>query len=247
MRGTSIIASPALRATTVAATLVVGVTAGAAAPPAPRAPVTDLAGVLSPAVERSLSRRLTAYEASSGHQIVVWIAHDSDGAPIEDFAARAFEAWKIGRAGRDDGLALFALTADHTLRIEVGYALEARVTDLAAANVIRTTMVPLIQRGEWDAAVVHGVEALVDIIEEHPGALPDDAAGEGPPAGLGLAEKIAAAIVAGIFLIVFIRNPRRALGLLFLFGRIGGLGGGDRGGFRGGGGRSGGGGATGRW
>jgi uncharacterized protein len=247
MRGISIIVSWVPRATAVAAALVVGVTDAALAPPAPNSPVTDLAGVLSPAIERSLNHRLAAYEASSGHQIVVWIAHDSDGAPIEDFAARAFEAWKIGRAGLDDGLAVFALTTDHTLRIEVGYALEAKVTDLGAANVIRTTMVPLIERGEWDAAIVHGVEAIVDIIEDRPGALPGPGAGEATPASFSVAQKIGAAIVTAIFLIVLIRNPRRALGLLFLFGRFGGLGGGDRGGFRGRGGRSGGGGATGRW
>lgn len=247
MRSTSIVVSWAPRATVVAAALIAGVSDAALAPPAPDAPVTDLSGVLSPAIERSLSRRLAAYEASSGHQIVVWIAHDSDGAPIEDFAARAFAAWKIGRAGLDDGVALFALTDEHALRIEVGYGLEAKLTDLAASTVIRTTMAPLIQRGEWDAAVVRGVEAVVDVLEGRPGALPGDGAGGAAPAGMSLAEKIAAAVFAVIFLIVLVRNPRRVLGLLFLFGRIGGLGGGGRGGFAGRGGRSGGGGATGRW
>jgi uncharacterized protein len=241
--------------------LVTGVASGAAAagvPPSPDSSVTDLAGVLSPQVKTSLARRLEHYEAAGGHQIVVWIGRSSDGVPIEEFAVKAFEAWKIGRAGLDDGLAVFAMTEDHTLRVEVGYALEAKVTDLAASAVIRTTMIPLIRRGEWDQAVVRGVESLVDTIEERPGALAADDAdgGDAPSTGEGLTrvEQIGLAIVAGLFLIFLITHPRRALMLLFLLGRGGGGGGGFRGGgggggggFRGGGGRSGGGGATGRW
>lgn len=243
MQRAAVIAPWGPRGLLVAAALVGG--AARAAPPAPSAPVTDLADVLSPEVERSLARRLAGYQASSGHQVVVWIAHSSDGVPIEEFAARSFEAWKLGRAGLDDGLAVFALTDDHALRIEVGYGLEARVTDLAASSVIRTTMLPLIKRGEWDAAIVRGVEALVDTVEGHPNALPGEIASEPVSPGLSPAEMIGAAILAGLFLIFFIKNPRRALMLLFMLGRGGGGGGGGNGG--GGGGRSGGGGASGRW
>lgn len=228
-------------------------------PPAPTSAVTDEAGVLSPVVRTSLARRLSTYEARSGHQVIVWIGGSTGGVPIEQFAVAAFEAWKIGRAGLDDGLAVFAMTEDRTLRIEVGYGLEATVTDLAASSVIRNTMLPLIRRGEWDAAIVRGVESLVDTIEGRPGALPGDATGVSEPATpeLGTPEKIGLFILVAFFLILLITNPRRALMLLVLLngggrsrgaGRGGGGGfGGGGGGFGGGGGRSGGGGASGRW
>lgn len=237
------------RGAALAGLLVVGAAHAAptwAPPPAPTAPVTDVAGVLSPPVRAALDQRLTRYAAESGHQLVVYLDHSSGGVPIEEFAVKSFAAWKLGQAGRDDGVAVFAMTDDRTLRVEVGYGLEDTITDLAASAVIRTTMLPLIKAGKWDDAVVQGVESLVDTIEAKPGSLPADGADSDEDAAMGLPEKVALGVLAALFLIFLILRPRSALGMLWMVGRLG-LGGASGGGFRGGGGRSGGGGATGRW
>lgn len=241
----------------VAAMLGSCVAAAAAAPswvpPAPDSMVTDRAGVLTPATRSALAGSLARYQQRSGHQVVVWIDRSSDGVPIEEFAVAAFAAWKIGRSGLDDGLAIFAMTEDRAIRIEVGYELEATVTDMLASSVIRNTMVPLIKAGDWDAAILRGVSAVVDTIEGAPGSLPEGGAGGGEGGPSDLAAKIGLGLVGLLFLFLLITNPRRALMLLFLIGRsgigggFGGGRGGGGGGFRGGGGRSGGGGATGRW
>jgi len=227
--------------------LVAGTAHSAAAlvpPPTPTSPVTDRADVLSPGTETALARRLSRYEATSGHQLVVYLDHSSGGVPIEEFAVQSFAAWKLGRAGQDDGLALFVMTDDHALRFEIGYGLEAEVTDLEASSVIRTTMLPLIRAEKWDDAVVQGLEAIVDTIEDRPGSLPTEVVGE-PPLELGRPAQISLGILGILFLALLIARPRLALGLLWFLGR-GGLGSSLSG--RGpGGGRSGGGGASGRW
>lgn len=226
--------------------------AAPAVPPAPDDWVSDRAGVLSPAVQQSLNRRLAAYEQQSGHQVIVWIDRTTGGIPIETFAVEAFEQWRIGRAKLDDGLGIFVMVEDRVMRVEVGYGLEPTVTDLAASQVIRNVMIPAIERGEWDAAIVGGVEALVDTIEGQPASLPGDPGGadatEQPQDPRARLAKIIIFSVLGIgFVILLIVNPRLALLLLFFGLRGGGGGGGGGGGFGGGGGRSGGGGATGRW
>jgi uncharacterized protein len=222
-------------------------------PPAPEARVTDRVGVMSPAARQSLERRLAAYEAQTGHQIIVWIDRSTGEFPIETFALAAFERWKLGRAGLDDGLGMFIMVEDRVIRLEVGYGLEPTVTDLVASQVIRS-MTPAIERGEWDVAVTGGVAVVVDAIEGVPGSLPGDpGSGEiarAPPEPWEEIVKIVG-IVIFVLLMIFlvIKYPRLALLLLFVVGRGrggGGMGGG--GGFGGGGGgRSGGGGATGRW
>lgn len=219
--------------------------ASPAIPAAPSAHITDEVGVLSAPVRESLDRRLSAYEARGGHQIVVWIGTSSGEIPIEEFAVQAFERWKIGRAGLDDGLGVFVLVEDRALRVEVGYGLEPTLTDMEASRVIRSIMIPHIKTGEWDAAIEQGIEALVDTIEGESGALPEDG-GDGQDAPPRLSKFEIAATVIGVllFLILLVTNPRLALLLLFFLGR-GGSGG--SGGFAGQGGRSGGGGATGRW
>jgi uncharacterized protein len=226
--------------------------AAPAIPPAPEDRVTDRAGVLSSPTRISLDRRLAAYEQQTGHQIIVWIDRSTDAVPIETFAVEAFEAWKIGDKKLDDGLGIFMMTEDRAIRIEVGYGLEPTITDLVASRVISTTMVPAIERGDWDAAVVVGVEQLVDTIEGQPGSLPSDPeAGEGEPTSdsrwVRIAKMVGIGLGAILLLILFITNPGLALLLLAFLGRGGGRGGGNGSGFGGGGGGSGGGGATGRW
>lgn len=226
-----------------------------AAPPIPPAPddwVTDRAGVLTPDVQQSLNRRLAAYEQQSGHQVIVWIDRTTGDIPLETFTVEAFEQWKLGRAKLDDGLGIFVMVDDRAMRVEVGYGLEPTVTDLAASQVIRNVMIPAIQQGQWDAAIVGGAEALVDTIEGQPNSLPADPGGGGEPAApedprARMAKIIIFSILGIGFVILLIVNPRLALLVLFFGLRGGGGGGGGGGGFGGGGGRSGGGGAGGRW
>lgn len=226
-------------------------------PPTPRSRVTDTVGVLTVPARVSLERRLEEYQQRSGHQIVVWIGSSLEGMPIEEFAVRTFEQWGVGRAGLDDGLAVFIFTEDRKIRIEVGYELEDRVTDLMASRIIREVMQPRLQAGDFDGAVLGAVEGLVATIEGRAGALPD---ARGPPhpesqqVELTPAKVIVYAIVGVALLVLFITNPRLALWLLFVLAHRGGGGGyrGGGGGFGGGGGgfgggRSGGGGATGGW
>jgi len=220
-------------------------------PPSPDRWVTDTAGFLSPAAVQELDLKLEAYEQETGHQVLVYIGKTTEADPIEDFATRAFQAWKVGRKGLDDGLVLFIMAEDHAIRIEVGYGLEGVVPDITAGRIINDILIPKIRAGDRDGAVRDAVTAIR-------GAISGTEPGEPSSGrkGKGNATSIFIIIAAIIFLILFITNPSFALWLLINImsgGRSGGGGsrggswGGGGGGFRGGGGRSGGGGASGRW
>ncbi len=222
-------------------------------PPPPTRWVTDTANFMSPGAADSLDSRLAGYERSTGHQLIVYIAQTTGDAPIEDWAVRAFERWKVGRKGIDDGLVLFIMAADRKLRIEVGYGLEAQVPDAIASRVINDVIVPRVQAGDRDGAVTSGMDAIMTVIGG--GTVPVGAARrtEQP---VPLAQLIFYAILGIIALIIFVTNPSLAMLLLFNIlsggGRRnrdnwGGGGGWGGGGFSGGGGRSGGGGASGSW
>ena len=224
-------------------------------PPSPDRWVTDTAGFLSPATAQDLDLKLEAYEQQTGHQVLVYIGKTTEAYPIEDFAVRAFQAWKVGRKGLDDGLVLFIMTEDRTVRIEVGYGLESVVPDIIAGRIINDILVPRIRAGDQDGAVQDAVTAIMGAIS---GTEP--ATGKSPGElfsrwkGKLTAQTIFLIIVILIFLILFITNPSFALWLLVNImsgghggGSGGGSWGGGGGGFRGGGGRSGGGGASGRW
>ena len=224
----------------------------AAETPIPAAPtrwVTDAANFMSAEAARSLDTRLSDYERQTGNQLIVYIGATTGDAPIEDWAVRAFEKWKVGRKGLDNGLVLFIMSRDRKLRIEVGYGLESVIPDAIASRVINEVIVPRIQRGDPDGAVTAGIDALTGVIGGQAGALP--AAGtpaEAKP--LTLAQLILLGIVGILILAFAVTHPTLAFYLLASILSGGGgrrHGGGGGGGFGGGGGRSGGGGASGSW
>jgi uncharacterized protein len=220
--------------------------------------VTDGAGFLSDATRAELDGRLRAFERRSGNQVLLWIGRTTGAAPIDDWAVRAFKAWRVGQQGHDNGVVLFVMSDDRKIRIEVGYGLEDRLPDARAATIIRDQVVPRMRAGDRDGAARAGIAGILSALGD-PQALGGDGAGEGAPGAarpkLSLVE-LGLIALAGLLLLGFvITHPQ--LAILFLStlasgrggggGGWGGGGGGGGGGFSGGGGRSGGGGATGGW
>jgi uncharacterized protein len=218
-------------------------------PPAPDRWATDKAGFLSASTVDSLDVELERYEGSTGRQVLVYIDESTGGIPLEDWASKAFQAWRVGRKGLDDGLVLFVIAGDRKIRIEVGYGLEALVPDITAGRVINDVMIPAIRNGDNDRAVREGVAALLAAISGEPGARAPEGARSGAARRMTTGEMILAGAAVLFFLILFITNPSLAFWLLIniLSGGRGGGGGSGRGSFGGGGGRSGGGGASGSW
>jgi uncharacterized protein len=215
--------------------------------------VTDNAGFLSPEAGQTLNARLSEYERATGHQLIVYIAPTTGDAPIEDWAVRAFEKWKVGRKGLDDGLALFIMPQDRKIRIEVGYGLEPVVPDAIASRVINEVMVPRIQAGRRDEAVGAAVNSLIGVIGGQSTALPP-VRGPAQPAPVSPVRLVIYGIIGILILGLLVTHPSLAFFFLTTIlsggggarGGSGGFGWGG-GGFGGGGGRSGGGGANGSW
>jgi uncharacterized protein len=206
--------------------------------------VTDGEAFLAPATQARLNQRLGAYQRATGHQVLVWIGGTTGGEPLETWTVRAFEGWKVGRKGLDDGLVLFVLAKDQKLRIEVGYGLEGQMPDALASRIIRETILPRLKAGDRDGAVTAGTGELLRTL----GGEKDAPRNEGR-APMGVGSYLLIGLVALAFLALLVTNPGLAVWLLFNLmsgGRGGGSGGGG-GGFSGGGGRSGGGGASGSW
>ncbi len=220
---------------------------GAAETPIPSVPdrwVTDAAGFLSEVVRQDLDSRLAEFERSTGHQVIVYIGRTTGDAPIEDWAVRAFESWRVGRKGIDDGLVLFLMADDRRMRIEVGYGLEGTVTDAVASRIIHEVMTPRLQAGDNDGAVRNAVDSLISIL----GGKGESGTPATPAAKpLSLVQLIFIGFLVLGFLILLITHPALAIWLLINLISGGRGGGGGGGGFSGGGGRSGGGGASGSW
>src|SRR5271169_4571416 len=65
----------------------------------PLARVSDPSGYLAPADRAALENKLAAFEATHGSQIAILLVASTKPEPIEDYAHRVGDVWKIGRQG----------------------------------------------------------------------------------------------------------------------------------------------------
>lgn len=217
--------------------------------------VFDFARVVPAPQRRAMESVLLELEQKTGAQVKVVVLPSLDGNPIEDFATRLYERWKIGRAGKDDGILLLASMEDRRARIEVGYGLEGILPDARAGRILDQAVLPLMRANRPGEALTAGVESVAGVIAQQAGVrlLSLGSAGGGPTSGSEEPVRVhplLALLFAIIMGYIAIRHPILFLMLLSIGSRGGGGfgGGGFGGGFGGfGGGRSGGGGASRGW
>lgn len=123
--------------------------------------INDTAHMLSSESVMNLESRLTAYEDSTGNQIVLLTIPSLEGESPEEFSLRVAETWKLGQEGVDNGVLLLIAKEDRKIRIEVGYGLEASVTDAASSYIINEIIKPLFRQGDFERGIDEGLNALM--------------------------------------------------------------------------------------
>ena len=129
-----------------------------------RGRVNDYAELLGSAAEAELESYLAAVEQSSGAQIALLTINSLEGDSLERFSLKVAEKWGIGSAETDDGALLLVSMADKKVRIEVGYGLEATLTDAVSGYIIRETIVPNFRRGNFEAGIAEALRAMGGLI-----------------------------------------------------------------------------------
>jgi uncharacterized protein len=126
--------------------------------------VTDLTSTLAPADAQALVAKLAAWEQQTGNQLAVLIVPTTKPEPIEAYAIRVADAWKIGRKGQDNGALLLVAKDDKKLRIEVGYGLEGALTDATSRRIIAETIAPFLRQNQFAQGINAGVDQIISVV-----------------------------------------------------------------------------------
>lgn len=155
---------------------------GAAVLPELHGHVNDYAQVLgSRAAE--IDAQLTEHERLTGDQVVVLTITDLGGQDIESYSNDVFTQWRLGHKGVDNGVLMIVAVNDHRTRIEVGYGLEGRLTDLASSQILRLAVHPRFANGDYAGGVEAGVEGILAVLgNDHAAAVAAPA--DGSPQGI---------------------------------------------------------------
>jgi uncharacterized protein len=166
--------------------------------PALKGRVNDYADMISASAEQAIAQKLETLETSDSTQVVVLTIPSLDGEDLEGFSIQVAEAWKIGTAEHDNGAILVVARDDRAVRIEVGYGLEGKLTDLLSGRIIREIILPNFKAGRFDEGFLQAVDAIIAAVEGEytgTGQLPGE---KGEPMSRALPLIIAAFIAGSI-------------------------------------------------
>jgi uncharacterized protein len=213
--------------------------------PQPSGYITDAADLVDQGTELKIEQFLKDFEKSDSTQIAVLTIPSLEGESLDEYALRVAENWGIGQESKDNGALLLVAHQDRKIRIEVGYGLEGRLTDLLSGRIIDNEIAPRFRSGDFEGGIVAGVVAMAEAVRgEYQGTGRTGEKKERNPLGI-----LALLLFLGPGMMFLGGGRRHRRGGIWYGGGFGGggRGGGFGGGFSGGGGGFGGGGASGGW
>jgi uncharacterized protein len=143
------------------AALLAPVTAHAQSFPKFTAFVVDQANIIPSADEARLNLTLADLQQRTRHQLVIATVPSLQGFAINDYSLRLAREWGIGRKRYNDGVLILVAPNERKVRIEVGYRLEATLTDPRCAAIIQDMMLPLFRRGDFSGGIAAGTRVII--------------------------------------------------------------------------------------
>ena len=160
------------------------------------APVVDTTGTLDATQRAALEQQARALQQRKGSQLQVLMVPTTEPESIEQYTVRAFEQYRLGRKGVDDGVLVVVAKDDRRVRIEPGYGLEGAIPDAIANRIIQEYLVPKFRTGDYGGGLLDGTAALAKLIDGEP--LPEPMADNRPQGGAGGTNWLFALFVAFI-------------------------------------------------
>src|SRR5579859_137024 len=129
--------------------------------PAMKGVVSDYAGKLDEAQIKELSGLLKDYERQTSIEFVVVVVNNLDGHSARNYATGIGDSWKIGKAGRDNGIVLLWAPNERAYALRVAEGLSADLPDSAATQITRQNLLPNFKRGDFYAGLKETVLATM--------------------------------------------------------------------------------------
>ncbi|HLE01006.1 MAG TPA: TPM domain-containing protein [Bdellovibrionota bacterium] len=127
--------------------------------------VLDEAKVLTTDALQGLQTLLIEHDRATGEQFLIAIFESLESEELVQFTNRVFSTWKVGKRGKDNGILLALYWKDRKARIEVGYGLEALLTDAKSKQILEQFLIPELKAGKPDRALQLAAFELLRTIE----------------------------------------------------------------------------------
>lgn len=122
--------------------------------------------IITTSSEATINYLADSLRRHNGVEIAVVLLNSVGYTPIKDFAVDLFNTWGIGKAGVDNGLLILFVNDQRSVTFETGYGIEGDLPDAICKRIQMEQMVPYFKAGDYDAGMVSGMRAIVDVLEK---------------------------------------------------------------------------------
>lgn len=93
-----------------------------------------------------------------------------EGGDCFDFAYQLGEKNGVGQKNKDNGLVILLVTEERCIQFVTGYGLEGILPDALCKRIQTRYMNPYLSKGNWDAGMIAGVQAVRQILDKSSGS-----------------------------------------------------------------------------
>ncbi len=126
--------------------------------------IVDTAHILDDDTHNDIATFLAAHEQATSDQIVVVTIPTLDGENEKEYATALFRHWGLGQKDKDNGVLLLFVMNDHKMRIEVGYGLESKLTDVKSKLIIDDILTPAFKAENYGSGIKLATQEIVSIL-----------------------------------------------------------------------------------
>ncbi len=132
-------------------------------PPNPPRLVNDFANMLNSGEQQQLENKLVSFDRTTSTQITIVTITDLGGYDVSDYTIQLFNRWKIGQAGKNNGVLLLVSLNDRKAWITTGKGLEGVLTDAKTSRIFRNELKPAFKEGNYYGGLNQTVDAIIEV------------------------------------------------------------------------------------
>lgn len=127
-------------------------------------PVIDSTKTLSGEQYDKLYEKLKNYSDSTSTEMLVMIVNTTQGEAAWKYAFDIADTWKIGQAGKDNGLVMLVAIEDRDVFIQTGPGLQHLLTDELTKRIIENEVIPEFKQKDYYAGIDNATTAIMQVL-----------------------------------------------------------------------------------
>ena len=122
--------------------------------------VSDPDNLIFSEVEKLLNDKISIIEQKSSCEIALVVLKSIGKDNPADFSVNLFNYWKVGKAGKNNGLLILIVMDQRRVEFKTGYGLEATLTDKECVDIQQNYMVPNFKSGDYAKGLSTAIDAV---------------------------------------------------------------------------------------